>query len=60
MGLVVYPYFFFVELLAPVLEMVGLLVLIAGIAFDVIDLPFVFLFFLASYGYSLILTIAYG
>ena len=57
MGMVVYPYFFFAELLAPVLEAVGLLTLIAGFALGAINRDFAMLFFLAAYGYGLLLSI---
>jgi len=56
LGMVVFPYFFFVELLVPAVEALGLLVLIAGFALNIINLPFASLFFLVAYGYGLILT----
>ena len=56
MGLVVYPYFFFVELLAPVLEAVGLIILVVGLAVGAVNGPFAALFFAAAYGYGLLLT----
>ena len=54
MGLVAYPYFFFVEMLAPVVEIVGLVVLGIGLALGVVDVSFAVLFFLAAYGYGLV------
>ena len=54
--LVVYPYFFFVELLAPVLEAVGLIILVVGLAVGAVNGPFAALFFAAAYGYGLLLT----
>jgi len=57
MGLVAYPYFFFVEMLAPVVEIVGLVVLGIGLALGVVDVSFAALFFLAAYGYGLVLTL---
>lgn len=57
MGMVVYPYFFFAELLAPVLEAIGLLTLIAGFALGAINRDFAMLFFLAAYGYGLLLSV---
>ncbi len=56
MGLFVYPYFFFVELLAPVLEAVGVIVLIVGLAVGAVNGTFAALFFAASYGYGMSLT----
>ena len=56
-GLVVYPYFFFVELLAPVIEMIGLLGLLVGLIIGAINLPFAILFFLVAYGLGVVLTL---
>lgn len=56
MGLVVYPYFFFVELLAPVIEAVGLFGLIAGLILGALNVSFAVLFFLVAYGYALVLS----
>jgi len=56
MGLVVYPYFFFVELLAPVVEALGLCGLLAGLLTGAINLPFALLFFLVVYGYGVALS----
>jgi cellulose synthase/poly-beta-1,6-N-acetylglucosamine synthase-like glycosyltransferase len=58
LGLVVYPYFVFVELLAPVVEAAGLLGVGLGFAFGIVDVSFAILFFCAAYGYGLILSIA--
>lgn len=56
LGMVVFPYFLFVELLAPAVEALGLLVIIAGFALGIVNLPFASLFLLVAYGYGLILT----
>lgn len=56
MGLVIYPYFFFVELLAPVMESLGLIGLVVGLLAGLINLPFAILFFLVAYGYGLLLS----
>lgn len=56
MGMVVYPYFFFVELLAPIMESLGLIGLIIGLSVGLINLPFAILFFLVAYGYGLLLS----
>ena len=56
MGLVVYPYFFWVELLAPLVESVGLLGLVVGMVIGVLNIPFAVLFFLMAYGLGMILN----
>jgi cellulose synthase/poly-beta-1,6-N-acetylglucosamine synthase-like glycosyltransferase len=56
MGMFVYPYFFFVELLAPVVEAIGLLGLLVGALLGFIDWPFALLFFLVAYGLGLVLS----
>ena len=56
LGLVVYPYFFFVELLSPLVEALGLLGLVIGLILGAINLPFATLFLLVAYGYGLVLT----
>jgi cellulose synthase/poly-beta-1,6-N-acetylglucosamine synthase-like glycosyltransferase len=55
-GLLVYPYYAFVELLAPVIEAVGLLSLVLGLAFGVVDWSFAALFYLTAYGLGTALT----
>lgn len=57
MGLVVYPYFVLVELLAPVVEAVGLLGLLVGLWLGAVNLPFALLFFLMAYGLGAVLTV---
>jgi cellulose synthase/poly-beta-1,6-N-acetylglucosamine synthase-like glycosyltransferase len=57
LGLVAFPYFVVVELLAPVVETLGLVVLIAGLATGALDWPFAALFFLVAYGLGLVMTI---
>ena len=56
LGMVVYPYFFFVELLAPVVEALGLVATIIGLSIGAINLHFAILFLLVAYGYGLVLT----
>jgi len=56
LGLVVYPYFFFFELLAPVVEAVGLAGLAAALILGSVDVSFALLFFLVAYVYGLCLT----
>lgn len=55
-GLFVYPYYMFVELLAPVIEAVGLVSLVLGLSFGVVDWTFAGLFYLTAYGLGTALT----
>jgi hypothetical protein len=56
MGLVVAPYFLFVELLAPLVELVGLVALVAGLAIGALNVPFAVMFLIVAYGLGLLLT----
>jgi len=55
-GLVVYPYFVVVELLAPVVEALGLVGLGIGLVVGVVDWSFAVLFFLVAYGLGIVLA----
>jgi cellulose synthase/poly-beta-1,6-N-acetylglucosamine synthase-like glycosyltransferase len=55
-GLLVFPYYVFVELLAPVLEAVGLVALAFGLIFGVVDWSFAGLFYLTAYGLGTAMT----
>jgi hypothetical protein len=55
-GLLVFPYFLLIELLAPVVELVGLGALIIGLPLGVVDVPFALMFLLVAYGLGLVLT----
>jgi cellulose synthase/poly-beta-1,6-N-acetylglucosamine synthase-like glycosyltransferase len=55
-GLLVLPYYMFVELFAPVLEAVGLLSLAVGLIFGVVDWRFAGLFYLTAYGLGTAMT----
>ena len=57
LGMVVYPYFVLVELLAPVVEIIGLIGLVVGLSIGAINMPFAILFFLVAYGLGMVLTI---
>ncbi|HEX9935792.1 MAG TPA: glycosyltransferase [Longimicrobium sp.] len=57
MGTVVYPYFVFNEMLAPVVEFVGLVGVILGLLLGAINWPFATLFFLTAYGLGALLTL---
>lgn len=56
LGMVVLPYFVVFELAAPVIEAAGLLGLGVGVASGLLDPTFAGLFFLAAYGYGLVLA----
>lgn len=56
MGMVVYPYFVVVELMAPVVEALGLLGLAAGLLLGAVDPSFAVLFFLVAYGLGIVLA----
>ena len=55
-GLVVFPYYAFVELLAPVIEAAGLVTLTLGLIFGIIDWNFAALFYFTAYGLGTALT----
>jgi hypothetical protein len=55
-GLAVYPYFLFIELLAPVIEILGLVGMATGVLVGVLDLRFAFLFFLVAYAIGVVLS----
>jgi cellulose synthase/poly-beta-1,6-N-acetylglucosamine synthase-like glycosyltransferase len=57
LGLVAFPYFVFVELLAPVIEALGLLGLVAGLSVGAVDWPFAALFFALAYGLGIVMSI---
>jgi cellulose synthase/poly-beta-1,6-N-acetylglucosamine synthase-like glycosyltransferase len=58
LGVVVFPYFALVELLGPLLELFGLVALLLGLTIEAVDLTFAGLFFLASYGWGLLLSLS--
>jgi cellulose synthase/poly-beta-1,6-N-acetylglucosamine synthase-like glycosyltransferase len=55
-GLVVFPYYAFVELMAPVIEAIGLISLAVGLIFHIVDWNFAALFYLTAYGLGTALT----
>jgi cellulose synthase/poly-beta-1,6-N-acetylglucosamine synthase-like glycosyltransferase len=55
-GLLVFPYFLLIELLAPVVELVGIVAVVLGLAFGAVNGPFAILFLLVAYGFGLLLT----
>ena len=58
LGLVVYPYFALIELVAPIVEVLGLLLLPIGLWTGALDVQFAILFLLVAYGFALVLTVA--
>jgi cellulose synthase/poly-beta-1,6-N-acetylglucosamine synthase-like glycosyltransferase len=58
MGLVVFPYFVIVELLAPIVEALGLVMLVATVAVGLVDRTFAILFFGLAVGIGLVLSVA--
>ncbi|HEX5782770.1 MAG TPA: glycosyltransferase, partial [Solirubrobacteraceae bacterium] len=56
MGLVVAPYFVVVELLAPLVELVGLVALVVGLAIGAVNIPFAVMFLIVAYGLGLLIT----
>lgn len=56
LAFVAFPYFVLVELLAPVVEAVGLIGLVAALALGAVDGSFALLFFLVAYGFGVLLT----
>jgi cellulose synthase/poly-beta-1,6-N-acetylglucosamine synthase-like glycosyltransferase len=57
LGIVAFPYFFFVELLAPIVEGFGLLALALSLATGTIDREFAIAFFVIVYFYGILLNV---
>ena len=57
-GLVAFPYYALGEMMAPVMEVVGLAVVGAGLWLDVLSPTYALLFFGLAYGYQMLLTVA--
>ncbi len=57
-GLLGMPYFLFAELLSPIVEVLGLLLTIIGTAFGMLDLRFAAAFFIVTYLYGSVLSLA--
>jgi cellulose synthase/poly-beta-1,6-N-acetylglucosamine synthase-like glycosyltransferase len=57
LGLAVVPYFVIVELLAPIVELLGLASMVVGLALGAINIPFAILFLAVAYGFGLLLTV---
>jgi cellulose synthase/poly-beta-1,6-N-acetylglucosamine synthase-like glycosyltransferase len=56
-GTFVMPYFLLFECLGPVIELTGVVTLVIGLAFGLIDLPFALLFLAVAVGYGLFLSL---
>lgn len=56
-GMIAFPFFFFVEMLAPLVEMLGYGLVVGGLIFGLLDLRFAVLFFFLAMGYMLLLSI---
>ncbi len=56
LGTVAHPYFFFVELLAPLVEAFGLIALPAALALGAVNFEFALLLLIFAYGYGMLLT----
>ncbi|MDH6531976.1 cellulose synthase/poly-beta-1,6-N-acetylglucosamine synthase-like glycosyltransferase [Aurantimicrobium minutum] len=57
-GMLAVPYYWFFELLAPVLEIAGLIIVPLGLVLGVIDPVYVVFFILIAYVYAVIVTLA--
>ena len=58
MGLFVFPYFVIVELLAPIVEAIGWVMLVAMLAIGLVDRSFALLFLALAVGVGLVLSVA--
>lgn len=57
-GTVAMPYYTAFELFGPVIELLGLVTLVLGLALGVIDTTFAVLFLLLAFGYGILLSVA--
>ena len=57
-GLVALPWFWLFELLAPALELAGIILVPLGLALGVVNVRFALLFVLVAYGYAIVVTLA--
>lgn len=57
-GLLALPHYWLFELIAPVLELAGLLLVVLGLALGVVNIPFAILFLVIAYGYAMLVTLA--
>ncbi len=57
-GMVIFPFFVLGEMIAPVIEFLGLVLTVSGLALGVLDLTFALLFLSAAWGYGTLVTLA--
>ncbi|GAB3591297.1 glycosyltransferase [Angustibacter peucedani] len=57
-GMITLPYYVVFELIAPVVELVGLVAMLAGLAVGAVNVPFAILFTVVAFGYAFLLTVA--
>ena len=57
LGLVLFPVFLLVEWLAPIIEAIGLVILLAGLVVGAVDVHFAVLFFSVAYGLGILMSI---
>jgi hypothetical protein len=56
-GFLAMPFYAFGEMLAPVVELLGYVITIAGLAFGLVNVSFALLFILVAWGYGMLLSI---
>src|SRR5213593_2677100 len=56
-GVLAMPFYAFGELLAPLVELVGYLITVLGLAFGLVNVSFALLFVLVAWGYGMLLSI---
>jgi cellulose synthase/poly-beta-1,6-N-acetylglucosamine synthase-like glycosyltransferase len=56
-GMLAFPFYCFGELLAPLVELLGWVLLAAGLLLDVVDRQYAVLFFAVAYGYGVLLSL---
>jgi len=56
-GLLAMPFFFFGEMLAPVVELLGYIITAVGFSFGLVNVSFALLFILVAWGYGMLLSI---
>jgi cellulose synthase/poly-beta-1,6-N-acetylglucosamine synthase-like glycosyltransferase len=57
-GVLAFPYFLIFEVLGPIIELLGIIGLVAGLAFGVVDVSFALLFLAVAFGYGIFLSFA--
>ena len=56
-GLVALPYYWAFELVAPLLELVGLVLVVLGFALGVVNVSYALMFIAVAYGYAILVTV---